>query len=275
MQLKCGVCRRKWDWKYDRRRHQPTTCPLPDCRRTSRSTVPTHVDRQAAIEDSKQAEYHATRAQNKRLLKKILVADRIMERADEVLGSMPPVPFPKPVKHDQRTQESALLLWTDHHCGARYTAAEMGGLNHYDIDEYSKRLKYCVQKTIRLLCGRNDCNVRKLVVFLGGDMISGLIHDSLERNADAAPVDQVIIAAWLLSQAIRELAGSFEKIEIVCAPGNHGRLRKPHEMEAVTNSFDTLAYVLVGQHLREQKNVSITIPREWWVRADLEAWWTL
>lgn len=237
----------------------------------ARSNAPTERDLQQAESLEQAVQTRRLASQNKRLLSQVRVADRILARASEAMEALPPARKPRVVRSSEhRSREAALLLLTDHHIGAKFTREEMGGLNAYDIEEYSRRLRYVVLKTIRLTQGRADLVVPEIVVFLGGDMIDGLIHDSLERNADAAPADQVVIGAWLIAQALQELAANFEQVRVVCAPGNHGRLRKPHEMENVTQNFDTLLYLLARQHCTRQRNISWTIPREWWVHVDLE-----
>lgn len=241
------------------------------CHHAARSQRPTQHDERLAENQEIQGTVRRLTAQNKRLLSHVRAAERIVQLAADTFAALPPAKAPKVLRENEtRSRETALLLLTDHHIGARFTLEEMGGLNAYDIEEYSRRLKYVVRKTIRLTRGRPDLVVPEIVVFLGGDMIDGLIHDSIERNADAAPADQVVIGSWLLAQAIGELAANFERVRVVCAPGNHGRIRKPHEMEAVTQNFDTLLYVLCRQHLRRQQNVSWQIPREWWAYAELE-----
>lgn len=237
----------------------------------SRARAPVSIDREAIEAQDSQAQIRRLAAQNRRLLSQVRSADRILELARSAMASLASARPPKVLRENEtRSRETALLLLTDHHVGARFTREEMAGLNHYDIEEYSRRLKYVVRKTIRLTRGRPDLVVPEIVVFLGGDMIDGLIHDSIERNADAAPADQVVIGSWLLAQAIQELAANFERVRVVCAPGNHGRIRKPHEMESVTQNFDTLLYLLCRAHLRRQANVSFQIPREWWSHVDIE-----
>lgn len=266
---RCEHCGKTFKRKLDRRKAQRFCSST--CAQASRKHTPTTDDREAIDTHDSQSTVRRLASQNKRLMSQVRVADRILALAQETLAGLPSVKTPKVLRdNDTRSRETALLLLTDHHVGARFSLEEMAGLNFYDIEEYSRRLKYIVQKTIRLTCGRPDLVVPEIVVFLGGDMIDGLIHDSIERNADAAPADQVVIGSWLMAQAIQELAANFERVRVVCAPGNHGRIRKPHEMEAVTQNFDTLLYLLCRAHLRRQANVEFQIPREWWAHVDIE-----
>lgn len=222
-------------------------------------------DYQAVRDAEREREIKLLREQNKRLLVKVGAANRIVEEAASIMRTLAPARAPTIIKPRKgESVEEALLLWTDHHIGAKFTKEEMGGLNFYNVDEYTRRLKYCVEKTIRFTKGRPDIIVNRLVLFLGGDMVDGLIHDSLERNADIPVGDQVVVGAHILSQAIRELAANFTLVHIACAPGNHGRFRKPHEAEMVTQNFDTLMYTLIQQTLKDQKNVTFDIPSEFW-----------
>ena len=228
--------------------------------------INTDKDRAEAHRYQELIDARKAKNQNRRLKEQIVAADRIVEAAKDAMGTLPTVRVAV-IPHRHRAEvsdEEALLLLTDHHIGAKFTLREMGGLNQFDINEYSRRLKHVVTSTVRFLKGRTDISVRRLVIFLGGDMIDGLIHDSLERNADVSIADQVVIGAHLLSLAIRDLSAEFPEIQIACAPGNHGRFRKPHEAEAVTQNFDTLLYVLLRQRLEKQPNIKWSIPREFW-----------
>lgn len=216
------------------------------------------------------AELSHLKAQNRRLLERAAFSDRVVAAARETLSALPAVQIPAATKDvGSGGSEHALLLFTDHHIGAKFTSEEMGGLNFYNIDEYSKRLKYCVQKTIRFTKGRKDIACNDITVFLGGDEIDGVIHDSLERNADQPPAGQVIVGAHLIAQALQELAANFTNVTVACAPGNHGRFRKPHEMEAVTQNFDTLLYAMCRFELQNQKNIKWSIPQEFWNYQDI------
>lgn len=246
------------------KRHHKTTPPryCKSCR---------NGDRQESRRESDATEMRRVVSQNRRLLREVQWVDRIVDEARGAITLLPPIRPPKrPDDAAERSQCGALLLWTDHHIGARFSAAEMGGLNHYDVDEYSRRLRYTVDKTRRIAHERSDIYCPEITVFLGGDLLDGTIHDSLERNADIPPASQVIQGAGLIAQALVDLAGSFERVRVCCAAGNHGRLRKPAEFEAVSQSYDTLLYKMASLLTSRQTNISWSIPQTWWDYAEIE-----
>lgn len=263
---------RKWKTRQNLGPSRPAKYCSPECGYKARRVVQkydnSHLakdDGAAIMEAEREREIRQLREQQRRLLVRVGAADRIVMSAASFMKTLPTVRPPKPIKPSGKdSPEEAFLGWTDHHIGAKFSAAEMGGLNFYDVDEYTRRLRHCVTSTIRFTKDRPDIVVNRLVLFLGGDMVDGLIHDSLERNADIPVGDQVVVGAHILSQSILELAAHFSEILVACAPGNHGRFRKPHEAEMVTQGFDTLMYTLIEQRLKNQENVKFSVPAEFW-----------
>jgi hypothetical protein len=71
-------------------------------------------------------------------------------------------------------------------------------------------------------------------------MVSGFIHEELMQGV--AIVDQVMIVGDELTRIIRTLSEYFEKIEVSCVVGNHGRMSKKPVSKKKYDNFDYLAY---------------------------------
>jgi len=100
------------------------------------------------------------------------------------------------------------------------------GRNKYNPDIAQERADRMWQKTVMLTeRQRFDTKVDNLVLVLGGDFISGSIHEELLENNAMPPMEAILFAQDLLDSGIRYLKehGNFKRIVVICKDGNHGR----------------------------------------------------
>jgi hypothetical protein len=103
------------------------------------------------------------------------------------------------------------------------------------------------------------------VVFLGGDFVSGWLHDELVRTDWCSPLQS---AAWCVSRmvwALRALRDAWGRLYVVGVPGNHGRLtHRPPGKGHAFQSFDWLIYTMVAQQLadnpQDRKTITLSVP---------------
>src|SRR5690348_17272797 len=78
-------------------------------------------------------------------------------------------------------------IWSDWHRGEIVRAEEISGLNEFDTKVHDRRVKRLVDTTVDLCfnhMGRAKTKYPGAIVMLGGDFITGDIHDELRINAD-------------------------------------------------------------------------------------------
>lgn len=150
---------------------------------------------------------------------------------------------------------------SDPHFDEVVTAAEMNGVNSYNRKIAELRLRKFFDSTIKLT--RNyiaGVKIDGLVLPMGGDMVTGNIHEELERTNDAPVIDTCLHWAEQLAAGIELQLKFFPKIFIPCVVGNHGRLhKKPQHKTSVRNNFDWLIYKIVEKHFRGNDRVSFQI----------------
>lgn len=149
------------------------------------------------------------------------------------------------------------LALSDLHFGTSLDPREVP--YRYGFKEEARRLASVVKRACEFK--RDYRKETELVVWLGGDLIAGLIHDMV---APLALAEQVADAVWLLRQAIIVLAGEFCKVTVYCTSGNHDRSPLRHPSRATSNKWDSFAshiYVGVKAATLHLPNVSIYIPR--------------
>lgn len=115
------------------------------------------------------------------------------------------------------SNEDMVVCLSDLHTGIEVK----NWLNHYDTDILANRLcKYLDEiKQIQELHKCKVCNV-----VLGGDMVSGIIHNQLRLQNNENVIEQVKIAVTYVGDFIANLAEWFEQIDVYSVSGNHSRI---------------------------------------------------
>lgn len=149
------------------------------------------------------------------------------------------------------------LALSDLHFGTSLDPREVP--YRYGFVEEARRLASVIKRACEFK--RDYRDETDLVVWLGGDIIAGLIHDQV---APLALAEQVGDAVWLLRQAIIILAGEFRKVTIYCSSGNHDRNVARHIQRATSGKYDSFAthiYIALKAATKHLHNVKIHIPR--------------
>ena len=121
---------------------------------------------------------------------------------------------------------TAVVLLSDFHCEEPVDPKKVNGLNEYSMDIADSSIKETFQRTLKLLQHeRGLVNIKDMVIWLGGDFLSGAIHPELIETAGLAPLATCRWVSQRLQDGIQFLLdnGDLDKITIVTSFGNHGR----------------------------------------------------
>jgi len=169
-------------------------------------------------------------------------------------GPVPPVPAPKKDSRAKKA-EVALLHSTDWQLGKQTLT--------YNSKEAERLIKQSIEKTIRIAnIHRQDHPVKEVVLMLGGDLIENTtIFPSQVYEVDSDVMSQFVDVSRILIDITRTLLANFEKVTVVCEPGNHGRIGKFGELPKDIN-WDKLAYMFAGQALTDEKRLTWQMTKE-------------
>lgn len=165
-------------------------------------------------------------------------------------------------KRDAKAPGIPEMIWSDWHWGEVVKREQLNGVNEYNLEIAHQRTKRLVERTIMLL--RHYMVHPKyegIVLNLGGDMLSGIIHEELV-STNAKAIMACVVDLWgVLEWAIRELADEFGKVVVLCVVGNHGRSTKKWvSKDAAETSFDWLIYMHLQSAFAKDKRVNIVVP---------------
>lgn len=157
-----------------------------------------------------------------------------------------------------------VIMLSDWHFEERVDSQNINGLNHYDLDIAQKRWHTCIQNSAKLIHReRQSSEIKQVIVWLGGDFITGYIHEELEESNYLSPVQAVRFAKAQIITALKFYAehGKFDKIIVVCNYGNHGRTqKKPRVSTSYKNSYEWMMYKDIQDYFSANKKFEFVVP---------------
>lgn len=175
--------------------------------------------------------------------KKVKLALAISDPVD------PPIIHPSKKRRDSIFQGAALALASDWHVEERVDPKTVNAVNEYNPQIARARaesfFKGLVWNVNVLRGGDQRYQIDDLVLWLGGDMITGYIHEELQESNFLSPVKAILFCQELISSGINYLLKEtgVPRITIVCNYGNHGRTTEKRRIAtSADNSFEWLMY---------------------------------
>ncbi len=169
----------------------------------------------------------------------------------------------EPRQGTNTSEAVAVAVATDWHLGSRIRPEQVSGLNTFDVAICKERVKTFFERIVRLTKKeRQDVNIDELVLFLGGDLIDGMLHlDTIQSNEIAEPIHQAVLCQELIEAGLTFLQnnGGFKRITVACCDGNHGRITQ--KMHATSRQGNALEYFMYY-------NIAHRFPDINWLMAD-------
>lgn len=175
---------------------------------------------------------------------------------------------PDPPKWTVRTSKRRAALgipvahFSDWHGGEVVFPEQINYINEFNNAILKKRVRHTVE-TIISLCFDHMVNPSYpgLVLFLGGDMITGIIHDELKKTNDLTDYQAMFLVADLIIWSIEQFVERFGLVFVVDVDGNHPRATRfvEHKNFRVQN-LDWVTYRIVERHFKKDPRVSFYSP---------------
>lgn len=208
-----------------------------------------------ALKNAQQAEYKAKR-------KGEALIEAVYAAAKESALACGPGKVLKPAstapKDPRKTKpEVALVHATDWQNGKLSTT--------YNIKKCSDRMEQLAQKVMELTTlQRTHHPVRECTLMFGGDMVEGItIFPGQAWEVEAHLFEQLFETVRIEETLVRTFAAFFDKVNVVCEYGNHGRLGRKGEMPANDN-IDAISYRIAQDRTKDLKNVTWQMSPDWY-----------
>lgn len=204
------------------------------------------------------------KAKARTLLRQVEELERENDTYTRILNSLPPAKPIRPRKRSKAHSEStALVLASDWHVEEIVEPSTVGGRNRYNPEIAEARAGRFFQSTHKLVeMWRGHTEVSNLVLWLGGDFITGHIHEENKETTAMSPIEAIEFAIRLLRPGIEFLLehGKFDRIVVPCSFGNHGRLTKrPYYSRAAHHNLEWMAYTRLAAHFASEKRIQFVV----------------
>ena len=157
-----------------------------------------------------------------------------------------------------------IIMLSDWHFEERVDSDTINGLNDYNLEIAAVRWNKCIQNSLKLVQKeRHTSEINDIVIWLGGDFITGYIHEELEESNYLSPTQATRFAKSKIISALKfyDDYGKFNKITVVCNYGNHGRTnKKPRVSTGYKNSYEWMMYNDIADYFSDNSKFSFVIP---------------
>ena len=165
-------------------------------------------------------------------------------------------------KRPKKSTATVLVMLSDLHLDEVVEPAEIDHANAYNRKIAEQRLGRWTEKVLEM--SRDyvaGITMDGVVVCLGGDLISGDIHEELAETNETTSLDTIVYWAPILAGSLQVLADHFGKIHVPCVVGNHGRTtRKPRMKLRVKTNLDWLLCTMIANQVAGDDRITWDIP---------------
>lgn len=231
---------------------------------------------QLAVERKLRALRHANetlKAERDRAHDQIDILERTLDLQAAMRLAQPPGPWQER-KKKVKGKATVELLWSDWHVDELITPETTMGLNEWNPSIAEKSIETLVDNSLNLVELESKLvKLPDLVLWLGGDFISGPIHEELEITNTMEPDEAIVWLKPKLERAIRRLLdqGKFENVMVVCSWGNHARWTKKIQFKREWKvSREYWMYVELARMFANEKRVKFHVSQSYESTIDVE-----
>lgn len=158
---------------------------------------------------------------------------------------------------------TAVALASDWHMEETVRPEAVAGRNEYNLEISGRRAaKYFSSIRWLLDFERQAFAIRDLLLWLGGDLITGAIHEELVETNELSPVEAVLHVKQVLADGIATLLADekLERLILPCSYGNHGRTTEKRRIKTgAQNSFEWLMYNVLRREFADEPRVEFVV----------------
>jgi len=163
----------------------------------------------------------------------------------------------------EKGTSTAILCANDWHAEAIVDKGVVSGVNEFNLEIAQRRIDRLWKKGAYLVnFTRHISDIRELVLWLGGDLISGSIHEELEESNTLGPAEAIIFVLENILGGVEYLLknSGVETIRVVTSYGNHARTtKKKRHATGYRHNWEWLLYRNLEKRLAHYPNVTVSV----------------
>lgn len=156
---------------------------------------------------------------------------------------------PLKAKVDRRKPRGEAAVWhlTDWQTGKKTVS--------YDMATMDRRVRQFVTKALKITeIQRAAHPVREVTILFGGDMVENTTtFPGQVWEIEAPTFDQVFASANAMEAVVRAALENYERVQVICEPGNHGRVGGKKDGVPKGDNWDRVLYRIVEDRFRDPK----------------------
>ncbi len=230
---------------------------------------PPMTDEEALAEDRARHESHAALGKSKQVIRALERELRDTQERAAFVDALEGV-HPEPLvieRHDGQGHRlpagSYVMLASDWHMGERVRGETVAWRNEYSPEIAQERAAQFFKSNLRLLnAARSAWDIRDAVLWLGGDLITGYIHEEYQEENFLSPTEESLLCYDTLVAGIKGFLAASEvaRLVIPTSNGNHGRTTaKKRVSSSHKNSYEWMLYQLLAKHFTDEPRVRFQI----------------
>jgi len=239
--------------KLERDKQGKRVCKVGNCPNDHAKQSETVLALELQLRRSK-GETRDAKAGQERALHKLITTQEALTTALEIRDIYDPGVITAPVDHEAR-ETCPILLISDIHCGQIVKQTSVNGLNEFNEDIFDERLDTVFQNALKVINNqRTDQIIREGVIWLGGDMIEGELHDDARQNQNLTTTQQIVRCQLALVRGFDYMLAHSDlgRILVPCNVGNHDRTTKKQQSNSTENSYAHLMYHNLRRHYKNE-----------------------
>lgn len=208
------------------------------------------------------------------MLRQQATVEIITQKLADAVSSLPPLDLKKnslsktqagSKKTEKNSEEEAILLIGDIHCGNFVSKEETSGIGEYNLDMFKTRMDVLTDSVCEITnLHRKLYSIKKLNIFCLGDLVQGMnavgAWSPAYINQDI--LTQVFLCIDKMTEMLVDYSQHFEEVNFCGVYGNHGRLgHKGVEKEFV--NWDYIMYVFLKMRLQNYPNIKFIFDKSW------------
>jgi hypothetical protein len=177
------------------------------------------------------------------------------------LGKSKIRPRPLEVSMTDKAEAVAIALASDWHVEETVESTSVNGLNQYNLNIAKSRIEKFFATIARLTeIERHGAKIDDLILWLGGDLLTGMIHEELAETNSKTPTETLLWLQERLLSGLATLKPHFKRILIPTSYGNHGRTTvKPRHATGAKHSYEWLLYRILEGRLAGDQQIEFQI----------------
>lgn len=180
----------------------------------------------------------------------------------------------RPKSKLDRGESTAVICATDWHAEENVDPRVVNGLNEFNLDICAARLARLWDKSLQLLdFARKFTTIRDVVLWLGGDLINGYIHEENQEGNFLGPADAIEFVEGHVCDGLATLKkhAQAQRITVLCNWGNHGRsTQKRRVSTGAATSWEYLAYRHLDRLYRNEPKIEVIATRGYHILIELQ-----